>query len=128
MMVTLFYASLLGLLYLVLAARVGRYRRNSGISIGTGQDRELEVRMRVQANFIEYVPLALILLALLESLSVSRYGLHVLGILLVVARLLHAWGLSRGTVNYIRGAGTGLTLLVCLVEAVWGLIVSIPAL
>src|SRR3546814_869974 len=103
MMVTLFYASLLGLLYLVLAARVGRYRRNSGISIGTGQDRELEVRMRIQANFIEYVPLALILLALLESLSVSRYGLHLLGVLLVVARLLHAWGLRKGTINYVRG-------------------------
>jgi uncharacterized membrane protein YecN with MAPEG domain len=128
MMVTLFYASLLGLLYLVLAARVGRYRRNSGISIGTGQDRELEVRMRIQANFIEYVPLALILLALLESLSVSRYGLHLLGILLVVARLLHAWGLRKGTINYVRGAGAGLTLLVCLIVVVWGLIVSIPAL
>jgi uncharacterized membrane protein YecN with MAPEG domain len=128
MMVTLFYASLLGLLYLVLAGRVGRYRRNTRISIGTGQDRELEVRMRVQANFVEYVPFVLILLALLESLSVSRYGLHALGILLVVARLLHAWGLSKGTINSIRGAGTGLTLLVCLIAVVWGLVVSIPAL
>lgn len=129
MMVTLFYASLLGLLYLVLVARVGRYRARARVAFGTGDDRELEVRMRVQANFVEYVPLALILLALLESLSASRYGLHALGIVLVVGRLLHAWGLSqRGEINMPRGIGAGLTILVCLVAALWGLWLSVPAL
>jgi len=129
MTVTLFYASLLGLLYLVIAGRVGRYRAKARIAFGTAQDHEMEVRMRVQANFVEYVPFALLLLALLESVSASRYGLHVLGILLLVGRILHAWGLSRGgTINAARGVGAGLTLLVCLVEVVWGLWLAIPAL
>lgn len=129
MIITLFYASLLLLLYIVLAARVAVYRGKSKISLGTGADRELEVRMRVQANFNEYVPFLLILMGFLESLQASRYGLHGLGIVLVVARLLHAWGLSRGgEVNALRGIGAGLTILVGLVAAVWGLCLTIPAL
>ena len=122
MVITLFYTSLLGLLYAVLAARVGSYRTHSGIGFGTGDDPELMLRMRVQANFVEYVPFTLVLMALVESLSASRYGLHAMGATLLIGRVLHAIGLSRGPVpNLPRELGAGLTMLVGVGGSIWGL-------
>lgn len=129
MPITLFYAGLLGILYLYLAGRVGRYRGVSKITFGTGDDAEMVLRMRVQANFVEYVPLALLIMGLLESLSVSRFGLHAMGISLAVGRLLHAWGLSRGPVpNLPRSIGAGLTMLVLLAGCLWGIWRALPGL
>ena len=53
------------------------------------------VAQRAQANFIEYVPIALLLLAVAESQGLTGWLLHTSGVILVLARLLHAWGLSK---------------------------------
>ena len=60
------YAALLALMYIYLAIRVMMARRDAGVSIGSGGNRMLERRIRVHGNFAEYVPIALILLVLME--------------------------------------------------------------
>jgi uncharacterized membrane protein YecN with MAPEG domain len=57
-------------------------------------------RMRVHANFAEYVPLALLLMALAESLQTWPWLLHLLGLVLLMGRLSHAYGVSQPRENF----------------------------
>ena len=52
-------------------------------------------RIRVHANFGEYVPFILILMGLAESVKSPHLVLHIMGIALVFARLSHAYGVSQ---------------------------------
>ena len=111
MAVTALYAALLTPLFILLSARVIGARRASSAALGDGGDPVLLRRMRVQANFAEYVPLALILLALAESLGTGRWVLHALGLLLLAGRLAHAFGVSQMQETFaFRVAGVSLTL------------------
>lgn len=119
MPVTLLYAGVLGLLAVFLANLVLFVRLR-----GRAQPPwRADATVRVQANFVENVPLALILLALLEFAGVAVPALHASGAALVVFRLLHAWGMSRYPgANYPRliGAqGTFLLLSIMSIAAVY---------
>jgi uncharacterized membrane protein YecN with MAPEG domain len=117
MFVTPLYAGLLVLWYLVLSARVVN-RRGQGIPLGDGGDPGMLRLIRGHANFAEYVPLALLLMAILELSRFSVYVLHALGITLLVARLLHGYALSfTPRFQFGRVAGAALTFGVLLVAA-----------
>src|ERR1700761_3897539 len=89
------YGAILGLIFLSLSFNVSNTRRTTNIMLGSGGDRHLERRIRVQGNFAEYVPLALILLTFIELQRWPHALLHVLCIVLVAARLIHAYGVSQ---------------------------------
>lgn len=114
--VTLLITGLHGLLLLVLLWPIVRVRRGRKIGLGDGGDPELLRRIRVHANFVEYVPFVLVLLALLELGGVPRSLVAVLGGVLLVARLAHAAGLGASA-GYSKGRfwGTLLTWIVVLV-------------
>ena len=95
MPITAFYAALLAILFLILSFRVIGVRRGQKVEIGDGGDKELFRRTRVHANFAEYAPLALLLLALAESLKTPSLMLHAVGLALLVGRIIHAIGLSQ---------------------------------
>ena len=76
---TAFYAGLFALIYVVLSAWVVAGRVSSDTLRGDGGNEALEKRIRSQGNFGEYVPLALVLVALLEAGG---------GILQVIAQVL----------------------------------------
>ena len=120
--ISLFIAALHALLYLALAVRVVLQRRAKRVGVGSGGDQALALRVRVHANFGEYVPLALVLLALLELCASPSPLVWSCGLGLLVARLLHAIGLG-GSPGYSFGrfAGTLLTFLLLLVMALAGL-------
>ncbi len=61
------YAALLGFLLVYLSIRVIRLRRRLEVAIGAGGEAAIERAARVQANFSEYLPIALILLLLASS-------------------------------------------------------------
>src|SRR5262249_27927225 len=65
---------------------------------------------RRHANFAEWVPLAVILIALLEMTGGSRIAIHSLGAALVVVRACHAVGLKADTMQgmgrFVGAAGT----------------------
>lgn len=95
MTVTAFYASLLALLFVFLSFRVIGWRRLVKVEIGHGDDNQLLRRMRVHANFAEYVPFTLLLMAMAESMTAPRPLIHLVGLLLIAGRLMHAYGLSQ---------------------------------
>ena len=118
MVVTPLYAALLAIWLVVLGLRVTHYRRQARVSLGDGGNTALQRAIRGQANFAEYVPVALILLLILELSRFSLYLVHALGILLVVARLLHGYALSfTAESRFGRYWGTVLTFVVLLIEA-----------
>ena len=120
--VTTLYASLLGILLIFLSARVSRNRRRAKVSLGHGEDIVLVRAVRAQGNFVEYVPFALLLLFLLEIEVSELWILHLLGAMLLVGRLLHAYGVMQSVgVNFGRFWGTGLTWLMILVSALLNL-------
>ena len=119
MMVTPLYAGILVLWFLVLSVRVIKHRGHTKIFLSDGGNVGMTRIIRGHANFAEYVPLALLLMAMLELSHFSIYALHAIGILLVVARLLHGYSLSFSEqFMFGRVAGAGMTFLVLLIEAV----------
>jgi uncharacterized membrane protein YecN with MAPEG domain len=119
MAATLITSGILGLLLLLLSGYVIAGRVKFKIDIGDGGNEATRRRIRAQANFVEYVPIALIFVMLVESGSIGPAWLPgALGATLVVARLWHAQGLlsSSGT-SAGRFMGTNLTGLVILVGA-----------
>jgi len=119
MTVTLITAGLLALLLLFLGGYVIAGRVKFKIDLGDGGIPAMRQRMRAQANFVEYVPLALILLLLVEKESIGpRWLAAAMAVTLVVARLWHAQGLlSKEGTSAGRFMGTNLTGLVILVGA-----------
>jgi uncharacterized membrane protein YecN with MAPEG domain len=113
--VTTLYAAILGILLVVLSDLVSRSRKKAKISIGSSGDPILERAVRAHGNFVEYVPLALILLLLLEVQAAAPLMLHILGGTLLAGRLLHVYGMIRPD-GMIAGRfwGTGLTWLMIL--------------
>ena len=94
MVVTPLYAGLLALWLMLLSLRVIDRRRAARVSLGDGGNASLHRAIRGQANFCEYVPFALLMLAILEVSNSSIYLLHAIGMLLLVARVLHGYALS----------------------------------
>lgn len=119
MHITGIYAALATVLVLLLAARISLRRHGARIGIGDGGDRDLFRRIRAHANALENLPLALLLLLLLELNQTRPAWLHAFGIVLIVARVAHALGLSASE-GYSAGrfVGTALTWLVMLAMAV----------
>ncbi|MDJ0787315.1 MAG: MAPEG family protein [Myxococcota bacterium] len=116
--ITGLYLAIFAIFSSILAFFPGRIRGGSGISIGDGGRPDLLLAMRRHGNFVEYVPLILIMLAALELNGASATLLHGLGLSLLVARILHAVGLKADTIQSIpRGIGAAGTLLVTLVAA-----------
>ena len=110
------YAALCGLMLLFLSARVVQGRVAFKVDIGDGNNEEMRRRIRVHANFAEYVPLALILLYAVQQAGSSVWIVHSLGAVLVVARVLHAVGLGSTTgVSPGRFVGASATFAVLFV-------------
>jgi uncharacterized membrane protein YecN with MAPEG domain len=118
--ITALYAGLLGLVSLGVSFPAGSLRGKLGVSIGDGGNKDLLLAMRRHANFVEYVPLALILIAVLELNGVAARALHILGAVLVIARVAHAFGIKADSMKSLgRLAGAGGTLLVTAIASVW---------
>lgn len=120
--ISLLFAALHALLLIVLAAPVSLYRMRHRIGMGDGGDALLIRRIRVHANFIEYVPMALLSLLLLELAGLPAVWLWGFGSALLLGRVMHAIGLSRSSgKTFGRFYGTGLTWLTMAAMACVGL-------
>ncbi len=119
--ITILFAGILGIMAIGIGATAGILRAKEGISIGDGGNRELLMRMRRHANFVENVPLALILIGLLEMQGVTSTAIYALGSALVLGIILHFVGFGEDVRSPVRGIGAGLTGLSILVASVWGI-------
>ena len=122
--VTLMYASFFALFGLVLSFRAGSARGKAGASILYGDpiNMDLAERVRVHQNFLEYVPLILIVMGGIEAAGASRMFLYVVGDLLIIARIAHAIGLKHDKMMTMgRMVGAGGTILITVVVSAYGL-------
>lgn len=86
------------LLHIVgLSLLVVRQRVRAKVGLGVGQESHgaLARAVRVHANQVEHAPMAFIMLALLELQGSPTWLIHALGIVFTLARLGHAFGLSK---------------------------------
>ena len=94
--ITPLYAAVLGLVFVVLSFRTIRGRRAAHVGLGDGGNVRLQRAIRAHANFAEYVPIALLLVAFAELGGAAGWRVHGLCAVLLAGRLIHAWGVSRG--------------------------------
>jgi uncharacterized protein len=110
------YVGLGAVIFFALSALVIRQRTIHKTWFGDGGHADLQRTIRVQANFAEYTPLALLVIVVVEAAGYHAWIVHTLGIALVVGRLFHAWGLTRSAAASAgRFVGTNLTFLVLFV-------------
>lgn len=129
--ITLLFAALFAIFALILSFRAGFYRGASGVPIlyGDPVDKELAVRVRRQQNFLEYVPMMLILMAAIELNGGSSTFLYTAGALLIGARIAHAIGLKHDNMGHIgRLIGAAGTALITFASAIYALWIAVPAL
>lgn len=95
--VTSIYAAAAALLLIPLSLWVIFARQGLGAAWGDGAEdggRLMRLR-RAHGNFVEYVPMALIVLLLAELQDAPAWVLHLAGLSLLVGRAVHAVGLTR---------------------------------
>ncbi len=109
MTIIAFYAALLALFFVFLSIRFIGWRRVKKVELGHGDDNQILRRMRVHANFAEYVPFTLLLRAMVESMTAPRPLIHLAGLILIASRLIHAYGLSQ-TPHILRYRVLGMML------------------
>lgn len=114
------YAALLALLFVFLSIRTIKARRRAQVGLGTGDHPDLSRAVRVHANFAEYAPLGLLLIYLVEMQSAAGWFVHLLGLLLLMGRLSHAYGVSQSRENFkFRVSGMMMTFGSLLLSALF---------
>lgn len=115
-MITGFYTGILGIMLIVLIFAVVHRRIKYKVGLGDGGIPDLSRAIRVHGNFVETVPFLLIIMYLLETNAASPVLLHIFGITIVVARLLHARGIYSSPLrSFGRTGGVALCQLLMLV-------------
>ena len=110
------FSSFFAVLFVLLSINVIKERRKHKVGIGTGRNKSVERAMRAHANLAEYVPFALLLIALLELNEAN--GLLLIGLcsVLLVGRLVHAFGVSMENERFVyRVSGMVMTFTVILI-------------
>ena len=131
--ITALYAGILMIFALALSFRAGGFRGSTGISVlfGNPENMELVQRVRVHQNFLEYVPLALILMGIIEINGGNTTFLHLFGIVLIISRIAHSIGLKHDNMGHpgrvIGAGGTALISLVAAGYALWMVIKPMTA-
>jgi uncharacterized membrane protein YecN with MAPEG domain len=114
--ITAFYLGILVLMYAVLALRVAGLRQRNLALFGDAENATLRTAIRVHANFIEYVPIIGLLVALLEMSGTSTTRVHLLMGGLLLSRLVHPLGMAArpGTWQFNVGRVCGILLTIAV--------------
>jgi len=121
------WAGLLLALLLVLSVLVVRQRQRHAVVFGDGGVDAVARAARVFGNAAEYVPAGLAALAILALAGARPLVVHGVGVLLLIGRIAHAWGLSAtSAASPGRTAGMVLTWLAWLIAIAALLFYSLP--
>ena len=108
--VTALYAGLNALIMLALAGVIPPMRFRHRVGLGDGGVETMARAVRAHANCAENVPMAIILIGLLELMAAPLWLLHALGIALTLGRVAHPIGLySSSGASPARFIGTSLS-------------------
>lgn len=118
--VTLLYGGLNALLVTILGIQVSRLRGAHWVGVEKPIPSEMIRPVRAHGNAVEWVPLGLVLLLVIElSGAGSRFTLHLAGGTLLLGRVLHAAGFYGK--NKLSVVGAALTYLDLLAMAIWAI-------
>ncbi len=126
--ITATIASLLGLIMFPLTLRISMRRKylgeNTGelgkYTFGDAGDEVLRNRIRAFGNFVEYVPIVLIMLTLIEIYRAPTTLCWILGGAFVLGRLIHAISMSVIPFKPIpRGISMMMTYPSLIIPAIW---------
>ena len=116
-MISSIYAGILALLIVWLSLNVIKLRRANKVRLGDGGIPQLQNAIRAQGNATEYVPIALVLLVLLELSGAYPLLVHLGGAAIIIGRLLHAKGLLTDNLRF-RVLGMQITIFTIVSLAV----------
>jgi uncharacterized membrane protein YecN with MAPEG domain len=119
--ITMTLAGAAAILHIWLAMRVSQGRRQFKVSVGDGGNEGLLRRIRAHGNYIETMPLVIILVGLLELAGGDNRILWGAAILYIFARLLHVFGMDGDHRMRLRFIGMVASTLVLLGLAGWSL-------
>lgn len=122
--ITLTIAGAAAIVNIWLAIRIVTLRVKAKVLIGDGGNALLAARIRAQLNYMEYTPLVLILLGLIEFARGTHVWLWAAGIIYIIGRILHPFGMDRQSPHPLRAVGILTTWIVLLGLA--GYAISIP--
>jgi len=121
-MIVGFYLCLFSLFIMALSFNVVKQRRIYRIAFGDGSYKPLVWARASHFNALENIPIALLLLALLEINHSPTWFIHVLAIALFIARIIHAKSTLRGRCRG-RAFGMQATYAIILILVVANLII-----
>jgi uncharacterized protein len=120
--ITALYAGILSLVMVALAINVTMHRAKLRVPMGDGGNPIMLRMIRLHGNAVEYLPLALVLMAIYEIDGGWHSALHAAGIALVVARILQSWNMwSTDIAGFGRISGQSLTWLTIVALALLNL-------
>jgi uncharacterized membrane protein YecN with MAPEG domain len=120
-MITGMYAALAALMIVALARKVISLRRQHKVALCDGGQQDLLAAIRALANAVEYLPIGLLLLLLLELSQGPAWLIHLLGSLFIIGRLIHANGVSKAIITR-RIIGMQFTIWLLIIMAVLNLL------
>jgi uncharacterized protein len=110
--ITALYAGILALIVIALAVNVTAHRVKLRVPLGDGGNPQMRRMIRLHGNAAEYIPLALVLMALYELNGGWHTALHIVGIAMIAGRVLQTWGMwATDMANIGRQIGQSLTWL-----------------
>ncbi len=122
LVVTSIIAAILTIIFVKLSFAVIGLRRKNKVGLGSGGHEDLERAIRAQANFAEYVPFGIILIACLELNGAPWWLLAIPGITLIIGRLIHAKGIQVPPPDFSkRVLGMKLTFVTLITLAILNL-------
>lgn len=94
-MVSALYAVLGALLLFKLSLNVVKLRSQYRVPFGDGGFYELQTAIRIHGNAVENIPIALILMVIMEMNGANIWLVHACGIMLFAGRIMHYYGLHH---------------------------------
>ncbi|MBL8517809.1 MAG: MAPEG family protein [Betaproteobacteria bacterium] len=109
--ITLWFIGVFAVIQVPLTLMVGLRRATAGIGFLDGGDKTLLRRMRAHGNYIENVPMIVLVLAAAELCGAPAWALWTAGGVMLGGRLLHVAVMFKGGGAVPRGSAMLLTLL-----------------
>ncbi|MBS9426280.1 MULTISPECIES: MAPEG family protein [Photorhabdus] len=120
-MVSSLYVVLGALLLIKLSFDVVKLRTQYRVSYGDGGFYELQTAIRIHGNAVEYIPISMLLLVMMEMNGSNVWMIHVCGLILLTGRVLHYYGLRHRELHWRRSGmvATYLSILLMVMTNIY---------